>query len=537
MSDWRSDPDVESRLRDRFRSGSLPAAPSGLVDALERVPDASVALRAVSGRHRRRTGRRTTFGVLGVAAILLVGGALALSGGGGTPTFPAPPSTPLAGPRIAYRVAWTAAVPATAGHRALEVDAVQRRIEATGAVGVTVRSEGADIVVVDFSAGFDVNPVRSLIGAQGVIAFIPLGDTQMTQGDRIDSSKFPPLFGGDGIVDASVGSNQTGQRTIDFKLGPTASTLFGDYTAAHIGSFFAIAMDDVVISAPRIMSAIPGGDVEISQAGTIGGWDAAAASRFVAIVRAPLPAPLVEVQVEPGPSVATPSLGPTPTPTDRPSPSPFAGGAPIDCGPDPVDTLPQLTCIAAVHAAVDQLPATRPFIAALSFRHECFDAAHPNAALDCDVADFGIVTVTFIGTTAPVLIGVQFGSTGRLIATILAIPVPEPSGGTFAIPFEQPIDLMCEPGPDRSLTLHIEPAAPRPVWASSDTRARIEVLWAVRSDLGLVGPPPSVVDVVGNEIARDGTVIDVPASGLATIADHSVCVGSDVVGISRNATP
>ena len=41
--------DLEPRLRNAFREAPLPSAPAGLVDALERIPDARVARRARSG--------------------------------------------------------------------------------------------------------------------------------------------------------------------------------------------------------------------------------------------------------------------------------------------------------------------------------------------------------------------------------------------------------------------------------------------------------------------------------------------------------
>ena len=80
MSDWRTDDELETRLHRTFRSGDLPHAPGRLLDALERVPDAPVVARGAKDTGRRR-GRATGFGLLGLAAVLVVGGALALSGG------------------------------------------------------------------------------------------------------------------------------------------------------------------------------------------------------------------------------------------------------------------------------------------------------------------------------------------------------------------------------------------------------------------------------------------------------------------------
>ena len=59
--------------------------------------------------------------------------------------------------------------------------------------------------------------------------------------------------------------------TVDFVLKPEGAKLFADYTAAHVGDYFAITLDSSVISAPVINSSIPNGQVEI-QSGGIGGY-------------------------------------------------------------------------------------------------------------------------------------------------------------------------------------------------------------------------------------------------------------------------
>ena len=194
---------------------------------------------------------------------------------------------------------WTGATPYDAATLAREVTVVQQRIDATGVVGATVRAVGEDRLVVGFAAGVDPDPLRRLIGQRGEVAFVPLGTTAAVQGELIDRAKFPALFGADGIASASIGSDQTGQRVVTITLSPAAARLFGDYTAAHIGDYLAITVDDRVISAPVINSAIPGGSVEISQAGATDGWDPIEASEFVTVILGPLPVALMEVSSEP----------------------------------------------------------------------------------------------------------------------------------------------------------------------------------------------------------------------------------------------
>ena len=308
MSGMQRHPDLEAALRRSFGSADLPAAPRALAEALERVPDAPVATPA---RAIGRGGRRTTIGLLGLAAVLLVGGGLALSGGSVVPG-PAPSAGSI-GTTITYRVVWPDAAAATAEGLAAEAAAIKARIDATGAVGLTVATGGPDTLIVTVPVGLDVDPVRQLIGATGRAAFVPLGQDALNAGDPVDRAQYPALFGNEGLADAAVGTNgQTGNRLINLTLAPAAARAFADYTAAHVGQYFAIVLDGRVVTAPVIKSAIPDGEVQIEQSGTVGGWDADVASQFVTLLKTPLPAPLVEISLEPGPTVT-----PGPSTPDR----------------------------------------------------------------------------------------------------------------------------------------------------------------------------------------------------------------------------
>ncbi len=107
------------------------------------------------------------------------------------------------------------------------------------------------------------------------------------------------LFSGDQIAAASIGSNQSDLRTVDFVLKDTGKNLFASYTADHVGDYFAIVLDGKVISAPAINEAIPGGQFQISQSG-IGGYPLAEAQNLVTILQfGQLPFPLQEVAFGP----------------------------------------------------------------------------------------------------------------------------------------------------------------------------------------------------------------------------------------------
>lgn len=169
------------------------------------------------------------------------------------------------------------------------------RVDAQGVAEPQVVVQGTDRIVVEMPGFTDVEQIRSLVGTTGRLDFVPLGQTQMAAQQDVDLTKFPPLFSGDQVAAATIGANQTGQRTVNFTLTGNGKDLFAKYTAAHIGDYFAIVLDGKVISAPVIRDSIPNGQVEISQNG-IGGYPLAEAQNLVTILQfGQLPYPLSEL--------------------------------------------------------------------------------------------------------------------------------------------------------------------------------------------------------------------------------------------------
>ena len=296
--------ELEPRLRDAFRNASLPAAPASLVEALERVTDAPVV--------RRRSGR-SVWAPLAVAAVLVVAGAVAIGGGQrgvvpepttGPTTAPSPQPTPVPSAaadgllRVEYQIQPGGAAKPDAADVAAMVAIVRRRLASFGVEGASVRAQAEDRLIIELQAASDTDAVRYLIGQTGRVDFVPLGMTSKDVGDLIDPNEFPALFRGDQIESAAVAAGQAGERVVSFVLKPDGARLFGDYTASHIGQYFAIVIDSRVVSAPVINSAIPGGEVEISSSGE-GGMPLDEARTLVAVSESgSLPYRLVEISNE-----------------------------------------------------------------------------------------------------------------------------------------------------------------------------------------------------------------------------------------------
>lgn len=358
------DHELETRLRSAYRTGELPAAPSRLLDALERVPDAIVVGRRAAGT--RPAGRRASFGLLGIAAVLAVGGALAIGGGGllrgivPAPTPQLPPSA-VPGTVITYAIQWSSETPSDPATVARLLQVIEDRVAATGAVGLTVRAAGEDRIVVGLPAGLDTAPFRQLIGQRGETTFVSLGTTALERGDPVDPATNPALFAADGIAGASVGTDQNGARVVDIALTPAATLQFADYTAAHISEYFAIVVDGRVLTAPVIHSEVPSGEVQISQGSTLGGYPADEAAALVAIlVSGPLPVAITEILVEPGP------VDPGPTGTAPPVATAKPSASSVDrltvCPPRLDVQYQQLECDQAISDALLLLPTEHPIV-------------------------------------------------------------------------------------------------------------------------------------------------------------------------------
>jgi protein-export membrane protein SecD len=169
-------------------------------------------------------------------------------------------------------------------------DIIERRVNQTGVAEPVVTTQGADRIVVELPGVEDPESVRRLVGQTGRLDFVPVpvGETPPAQGAEVDLEKWPPLFSGDQVESATIGSSQTGGRTVNFVLRSGSATsgaeLFAGYTASHVGEYFAIVLDGSVISAPVIRGAIPSGQVQI-EAGGVGGFSLSEAENLVTILK------------------------------------------------------------------------------------------------------------------------------------------------------------------------------------------------------------------------------------------------------------
>ncbi len=201
------------------------------------------------------------------------------------------------GLRVEYQAQPVNGVSPGAGDMSVIKDIVERRVNQTGVSEAVVVTQGSDRIVVELPGVTDPESVRRLVGQTGRLDFVPLGTTGAQQGQVLDLTLHPPLFSGDQVQSASVGQDQTGRPAVDFVLKGDGAKAFAEYTASHIGQFFAITLDGTVISSPTIQGSIPNGSGQIT--GGTAGFPPKEAANLVTVLKfGSLPFPIKELSSE-----------------------------------------------------------------------------------------------------------------------------------------------------------------------------------------------------------------------------------------------
>ncbi|WP_113913451.1 protein translocase subunit SecD [Roseovarius dicentrarchi] len=155
------------------------------------------------------------------------------------------------------------------------LEIIRRRIDEVGTREPTIQRQGSDRILIQVPGIGSATELKDIIGTTAQLTFQPVvgrassADERAGAGNEVLPSlnepgvfyvlERAPVVTGDELVDAQPDFDQNGRPAVSFRFNPTGARAFGDYTAANIGSPFAIVLDDEVISAPTIQSHIPGG--------------------------------------------------------------------------------------------------------------------------------------------------------------------------------------------------------------------------------------------------------------------------------------
>ena len=304
-------PSVDQQLSDWLQVGPAEAPDLVLETVLAAVP--SIPQRRSSHLPWTNGPRPFLRVMVGIAAaVAIVVGALVVisrlqpGSVGGLPATLPPGYT-----EITYKLMPAAGKQPDAAALATTTAVLDARVHSLGLTGAIVTARPPDEVVVLLPGGGDAEASRQVLGSTGLVEFVPLpsaiygstntnagGPTGVTTGQPLPTAE-KPLFNNTAHMSAIVGTDQGVGSTIELTLSGEAVSLFADYTANHVGEFFAIVVDGIVFSAPAGQSAIPDGHVVIT--GGIGSNPHADLEGLVAILNSgPLPLPIQEIGARSG---------------------------------------------------------------------------------------------------------------------------------------------------------------------------------------------------------------------------------------------
>lgn len=184
------------------------------------------------------------------------------------------------------------------------LEVVRRRLNETGMVEPMITRQGKDSILVQMPGVSDPQHIRTLLGTTAQMSFQWVADANTSAataviqvpGDAagtIYTLEAPVALEGKHISDARLGfSQRTNEPVVTFTLDNDGARRFGELTRENIGRALAIVLDNKVITAPVIRSAIQAGSGEIS-----GAFTSATANELALLLRAgALPAPLKVIE-------------------------------------------------------------------------------------------------------------------------------------------------------------------------------------------------------------------------------------------------
>ncbi|HYG25538.1 MAG TPA: protein translocase subunit SecD [Caulobacteraceae bacterium] len=169
------------------------------------------------------------------------------------------------------------------------IEIIRRRIDELGTREPSITRQGANRIVVQAPGESDPERLKNVIGQTAKLAFHMVDETVTAQ--EIQAGRIPPgsvvlpatdgyspayvvrrraLVTGEMLTDARQANDpQTGAPVVSFRFNSQGARRFGEATTRNIGKRFAIVLDEKIISAPVIQSAITGGNGQISGSFTV----------------------------------------------------------------------------------------------------------------------------------------------------------------------------------------------------------------------------------------------------------------------------
>ena len=187
---------------------------------------------------------------------------------------------------------------------AQSLEIIRRRVDEAGTREPTIQRQGRDRVLIQVPGLGSAQELKALIGTPALLTFqTVVGQTSKSNGNAGVGNELvkaaeeaelyyildrTPVVTGEELTNAQPAFDQNGRPAVNFMFNTSGARKFGQYTSEHIGEPFAIVLDNQVISAPVIQSAITGGSGIIT-----GNFDVLESTRLATLLRAgSLPASL-----------------------------------------------------------------------------------------------------------------------------------------------------------------------------------------------------------------------------------------------------
>ncbi len=160
------------------------------------------------------------------------------------------------------------------------LEIIRRRVDEAGTREPTIQRQGTDRILIQVPGVGSAEELKALIGTTARLTFHPVtgsassleDDTasrEIILPDADDESEFyrleeSPTLTGENLTDAQPGFDQNSQPSVNFTLDGIGSRRFCEYSQDNVRSFFAIALDGEVLTAPQIREPICGGSGQIT---------------------------------------------------------------------------------------------------------------------------------------------------------------------------------------------------------------------------------------------------------------------------------
>ncbi len=159
------------------------------------------------------------------------------------------------------------------------IEVIRRRVDQLGTTEPSIQRQGADRILVQVPGLQDPSRLEEILGKTAKLEFRLLGDAGTSDaeqlpsrdsgGQRVPVERRVIVDGGD-LTDATPGfDSRTNEPIVNFRFNLRGASRFGEATTQNVGRPLAIVLDQEVISAPRILQPITGGQGQISGRFTI----------------------------------------------------------------------------------------------------------------------------------------------------------------------------------------------------------------------------------------------------------------------------